>query len=239
MNEHSGFSQVMRFFLKDILIIRRFLVLALLAYALYAAIFFALTPFYFPATMLFALFFAVGVTIVDDYYSAHRLFCSLPIPRPVTVVGRYSSSILMMILGIGLCFGYAFLLNVFLDSEFAVYEPGTMASGILPFCVVSLLFLCLFYPLYFRFGVARAAVIFAFAVLGTAFLVFGIKALLTGLGFGTPWPSNPWLALIALFSSAMSALSSVGTAAVAVAVAVAALLISVNLSIRFYRAREF
>ena len=145
-------------------------------------------PMVFPSEEAFfwlgislAVALALYLPIIEWHQETDRMLSSLPVRRATVVYSRFLSSILATILA-----GVAWVSTGFLLAPFfgSVLDPGhsmipiwTTFEGILGFFLVAVLLLCLFLPLYFRFGLGRAATLFVLLCFG----LFAVVSLSVGL----------------------------------------------------------
>ncbi len=144
---------------KDFIASRWFWLLALIVYLLYGV--FSINQD--AAFMVMAVAFLLGLValplIIEDHYRTEIFFCSLPVDRSTIVGSRYLLSGFIVLIGGLLVFGY----RHFLNSVVRINAPGInpfpllTLEGLSEFMTLAVFLICLFYPLYFRFGLGKGA----------------------------------------------------------------------------------
>ncbi len=245
MTEPTAARQVACLFIKDMRVARRFLLLVAPLYLIYAATFFSLTSIYLLVNMLHAFFLAIGVAIIDDYFKAHTFLCSLPMSRRTLAIGRYVSSLVILALGMFVCFAYGLLLNTVLETEYGNFDLSLVRGVIVPFLGCASVLLCLFFPLYYRLGWAKASGVLFGAVAITVILLTAISYGLYLVGIDSAWSwlestrGDPLPELIIALATVRDALGS-GLFYSLICVLFAALVwSSLSISIRCLRTRDF
>ena len=245
MHNYPPIRHVFCVFLKDLRVARRWLLIITPFYLVYAATFFRITTLYLMVNMLNTFLLAMGVTIIDDYHKAHTLLCSMPVRRRTLVAARYSSSILILILGMGACFAYGLLLDRFVTIDYGSFDLSLVGNAIVPYLAVTVFLLCLFFPFYFRFGILKGAIVFTISVTALIVLSVGSVSLLKAIGIesvGTWGQSISQSRGMAIFSIVSRMRDEMGLPLFVPLVGVflgAVLTISVLLSVRYYEKREF
>jgi len=132
-----------------------------------------------------AVALVVYVPAIEWHQESDRMLNSLPIRRSTAVFSRYLSSVLAC--GTAavawICTGCLLspILSSLLTDSGAPVEAWTTFEGVLAFFVVTGSMTALFLPLYFRFGLGRAAVLFLSLFLALqAGIAIGSGALLSG-----------------------------------------------------------
>ena len=244
MRDQAPFKQMVNIFFKDVRVAKRYLLIIIPFYLLYGAVFYNMTPVYILVNMIYTFFLTIGVTIIDDYFQAHGLLCSLPMKRSTVVLGRYFSSFLVLFAGIAVCYLYALLLKMMIGSDYDV-APVLILRGILPYGAVIVLFFSLFYPFYFRLGILKGFIVFSFSLLGVAAVgaIIGRLMRIVGkperaLSESGIWKS-PGMALLKGFDSLQTSLGTPLLYGFVLVCLAGIAWISVTLSVRFYKRRDF
>ncbi len=210
--------------LKDLRTAGIFLWIILPAFLLYGAQFLAVGGGYYLSSLVITAFLSAGITAVDWKYEMDRFVCSLPVGRRRLVQERYLLAAGVTLAGYLLTTGYAAAVSRLFPVRDQVSELASW-GGAGAFVVSVVLIFSVYYPCYFRWGLGRGFVTFALIILalsGLVRLVPGPLKLLLGLS-GTA--DGPWC------KAALIGLMLIGVLHV--------VNLSLVLSIRFYRRRDF
>jgi hypothetical protein len=105
------------------------------------------------------------VPTMEWHQETDHMLSSLPVSRATVVFSRYLASVFACALGAAAWVSTGYLLGPLLAPEGATAGMWTTLPGITAFISVAILLLCLFLPLYFRFGMGKGAMIFVPSVM--------------------------------------------------------------------------
>jgi hypothetical protein len=220
---------------KDFIACRWFWLLALVVYFLYGVISIKQDVAFMAVGVALILGLVTLILVVEDRYRTEIFFCSLPLRRSTIVRSRYLLSGFLVLFGGLLVFGYNHLLN----SLFRINAPGINAhplstlEGLSGFVTLDAFLICLFYPLYFRYGLAKGAFLLTVILLGILITTIGITALLSS------WIHTGGLLTLRSLAQVKDLLGPPLFLLGAVALNLAIVFLSIRLSIRFYDQRDF
>lgn len=215
--------------LKDILIQKKFF-LTTLGYSFFLLIFMggqgAISGAYIMGSVTLIYLFVQNSCASDEKNNSEIIINSLPITRSSVVISKYLSSIIFIIFNlmiISITGYFLSLLNIGNISPITLQD----AAIILP---ATLFFTAVFLPFFFKFGFQKSRY---FTLFGFLFLVFGPSYL---INFIMENPEITWVnRLLTFLENSPSWLLGLAGAAGAASL----LLLSVIISIRFYKKRAF
>ena len=135
---------------KDLVAAKWFLLAALPIYVLQLATLDVSPPAVMVLTLLFSMLFAFGNIGIEETQGTEATWCSLPLSRERIVVGRYLTTTLGVLVGLGL--------------SGAINGPGIGALALVFFTLQMAV--ALYLPCYFRFGAGRGLMVFCWVALG-------------------------------------------------------------------------
>jgi hypothetical protein len=173
--------------------------------------------------------------VVEDRYRTEVLFCSLPLKRSTIVRSRYLLSALLVLFGGLLVFGYRHFLCSLVKFKALGNNPFPHLTLEEPagFMTLAVCLVCLFYPLYFRFGLGKGAFLLTVILLGLLITTIGITALFSS------WFDTRDLFTLRSIAKVKDLLGPPLFLLGAVAFNLAIVFFSIRLSIRFYDQRDF
>lgn len=220
---------------KDFIACRWFWLLALVVYFLYGVISIKQDVAFMAVGVALILGLVTLALVVEDRYRTEVFFCSLPLRRSTIVRSRYLlSGVLVLFSGL-----LVFSCRHFL---YSLVKVKALSSNTFPhltleepsvFMTVAVFLVCLFYPLYFRFGLGKGAFLLTVILLGLLIAAIGISALFSS------WFDTRGLLTLRSLAKVKDLLSPPLFLLGATALNVAIVLVSIRLSIRFYEQRDF
>lgn len=150
---------------KDLLIIRFYLLIGLPIYLLYSATFYRQPNAFLLVSLGYSLLLAMGATLIEDRSDADVFLLSLPVNRQTVVCARYLSALLGLVTGLltSVAWGRA-LAAVIGPGEGGL--PRVTFGGLAAALLVLTVVLSLYFPLYFRFGLVKGVVVLLAVGLG-------------------------------------------------------------------------
>ncbi len=209
--------------LKDFRMAGIFLWIVLPVSLLYGAQFLAVGGYYVSSVIITA-FLSVSITAVDWKYEMDRFVCSLPVERRRFVQERYLLAAGVTLAGYLLATGYAGAVSRLFPVRDQVSELASW-SGAGAFFIAVVLVFSVYYPCYFRWGIGRGFVTFVLIIIA----LFGLARLV-------PRPLELLLGLTRTADGSWCKAALIGLILIGVLHAVN---LSLVLSIRFYRRRDF
>jgi len=220
---------------KDFIACRWFWLLALVVYFLYGVISIKQDVAFMAVGVALLLGLVALTLVVEDRYRTEVLFCSLPLKRSTIVRSRYLLSGFLVLFGGLIVFGYRHFLYS-LDKVKALSTNPFLhltLEELLGFVTLAAFLICLFYPLYFRYGLGKGAFLFTVILLGLLITTIGITALLSS------WFDTGDLFTLRSIAKVKDLLGPPLFLLGAVALNLAIVFFSIRLSIRFYDQRDF
>jgi ABC-2 family transporter protein len=190
----------------------------------------------------------VFVTLfLEDRYKTETFYASLPLRRSSIVLARYILTGLLSLAGLAFVFLYGYLLTSVVKLRWMTIDLGSLLSldGITGFALFTAFLAALYFPFYFRHGLAKGSFIFAAVLLGLAIVLAGAERLaanvlhLTETLFTAEFLKDPGLGIVRAIGTVRDSAGLplfVGAAFILLA---GMLAVSIRLSIRFYQKREF
>ena len=194
---------------------------------------------------MFTIIVLLIVLYTDDKYKTETLFCSLPLKRSSFVYAKYLSMLLTVLLGIGLTLLSLFLIKAMWPIGFPMpditYGGRNWFSTF--FTVALLMSACL--PFYFKYGYGKGLILGFFAasvcglsVVGLLYLILAVANKARGI-----LPASFGLKELIVFAGRVFRQSVLtfgeGRSFIFLSLFLSALLIiSVKLSVRFYKRRD-
>ncbi len=193
-----------------------------------------------------ALAWTAAIALVEWQSDTDRLLASLPAARATIVEARYASSLAAVAIGALLYIVYGHAVTAVATDRLMARWSGTTpawtsADGVGAFLLLGYVLVVVFLPFYFRFGFPLGATLFSVSAavaiaVGTALTRLGGRGeFAAGTGHAGLAPGDTvreWLSLLSARTGPELASLSVLAAATALGV------LSVRLSIRFYRGRD-
>ena len=228
---------------KDLIACRLFLFIGLAIFALYAVTTYEQPLGYFIVNIGGIILLVLAPIVVDDKYRTDILVCYLPPSRCNVVFARYLMALIALLTGTGLHYGLGAILSI--RSEETGFGTLCAPQGVLAFCIVPVVFVSLYFPCFFRFGLGRGA--FAFTILivvltilmTSPFLATDLLSANGGFVLTREMIQHPEMALVALIDHVAAAVGSGRFYAVVSIGSVALVTASVAFSIRFFERRDF
>jgi ABC-2 type transport system permease protein len=219
---------------KDFIANRWFWLLALIVYLLYGVFSTKQDAVFMVMAVAFLLSLVALPLITEDHYRTKIFFCSLPVDRSTVVGARYLLSGFIILIGGLLVFGYRFLLYSLVKINDLKISPFPLLTleELSGFVTLAAFLICLYYPLYFRYGLAKGAFL-----LTLIFLALLITA--TGIRFLAPWLGARGLFTLRSLARVKDLLGPALFLLGTVALNLAVVFFSIRLSIRFYDRRDF
>jgi hypothetical protein len=190
----------------------------------------------------------VFVTLfLEDRFKTEVFYASLPLKRSSIVLARYVLTALLSLAGLTFVFFYGYLLISVVKLRWIAIDLRSIfnVEGITGFVLFTAFLAALYFPFYFRHGLAKGSFIFAAVLLGLAIVLAGAERLaanvlhLTETLFTAEFLKDPGLGIIRTIGTVRNSVGLplfVGAAFVFLA---GMLAISIRLSVRFYKRREF
>jgi ABC-2 type transport system permease protein len=192
--------------------------------------------------------FCVFVTLfLEDRYKTEVIYASLPLKRSTIVLARYVLVGFLAVASAAWTFVYGYFLNSVVKLRFIRIDLQSLFSieGIAGYLIFMALLAALFFPFYFRHGLARGSFIFAIVFLTLAIFIVGFERLaanvlhLTGPLFTAEFLKDPGLGIVRAIGGIKDSLGLVSFVGTVFVFMGGILLFSIRLSIRFYNCREF
>ncbi|MEJ2187255.1 MAG: ABC-2 transporter permease [Gemmatimonadota bacterium] len=146
---------------------------------------------YDPAYLWFGIMLAGAlvavVPVVEWRLDTDRMLSSLPVPRGTVVTARYLSAVLACAIAWVAWVAVGYLLAPLLDAGRTGPALWATLEGTMTYAVLSGLLVALFLPLYFRLGLGRAVLAFAFMAPALYLAAVGVAR---AVGF-EPGPAAP------------------------------------------------
>jgi ABC-2 type transport system permease protein len=219
---------------KDFIASRWFWLLILIICALYGT--FPILPN--SAVMVLGLGLVVGLLLVtlfvEDRYRTEALYCSLPLKRSTIVQARYLLSGLVLAAGTILMFAYGYFVNSVLKMNLRKMNLEALRTleGMLGFLFTGVVLVSFFFPLFFRFGLAKGTVVFTVILIG---FIISMGALFSGKEFLI----DPGAGILRTLGRIKHYLTPPLFLLLTLALAAGIIFLSVRLSTRFYDQRDF
>jgi len=219
---------------KDFVASRWFWVLTLIICVLYGA---------FPisqnsAVMVVGLGVVVGLLLVplfiEDRYRTEALYCSLPLKRSTIVRARYLLSGFVFAAGTILMFAYGYFANSVFKMKLIKINLEALRTleGMLGFLFAAMFLISIFFPFYFRFGLAKGVVVFTTIIMG---LIIALAALFPGKEI----LNDPGTGILQALGNVKHSLTAPLFLFFSLALGAGIVFLSVRVSIRFYDQRDF
>ncbi len=219
---------------KDFIAGRWFWLLILIICVLYGAF----PIFQISAVIAVGLGLVVGMLLVtlfiEDRYRTETLYCSLPLKRSTIVRARYLLSGFMVVASAIFLLSYGFLVNSVLKMKLRQINLDALLTleGILGFVFMAGLLISVFFPLFFRFGLAKGTVIFMIIL-----IVVTISA--SAFYSGKIFLNDPGARILRIFSNIKGSLTPPLFLLLTLALGTGIVFLSVRISIRSYNQRDF
>lgn len=245
MNRVTTVSSVIKLMLKDIKAVKIFFIIIIPLYLLYALQFFSFNLAYIFTNIIYTFFLAMGITIIDYKYNTDQLFLSLPLKRATIVIAKYTTSYIGILLGTTFCFIYGYLLDFIIIPGEVNFDSYLILQGILPYLFILLFFISLFYPYYFRFGIGKGLIAFIISILCFTsviiLLLWGVSSITNSMGFVVELKElrNPGLLVLNAFIVVHNYIGSFLFISFMILAMAGISFLSIHLSIKFYKQREF
>jgi ABC-2 type transport system permease protein len=195
-----------------------------------------------------AVYAALSVTLIfEDQGKTETLYASLPLERRTIVRGRYLLAGLIVLAGAAVIFGSAALTLALFKAT--AYEEALLPllsfEGVVGYIFVAGLLLAVFLPLYYRFGLGRGNAVYLGVLFGLLLALAGLDRFASRtLHIMAPLltadflkdPGRGTVGLLGLAKEGFGPLLFVG---VFLSLSVLLVLISLQLSTRFYDNKEF
>ena len=227
--------------LKDYLAARWWWLLALVAYALYAT---------FPLMQNLAFMIAgaalimgcLGVAVfIEDFFKTEAYFSSLPLRRSTIVQARYLLAGLLTLGGGIIVFAYGGLVNSMTWLRAVKINLGAIMTfeGVMGYVLALAILVGLYFPFYFRFGLARGSLGFAITLLGLSLGLAAVLALLNENPFkSADFLKDPGIGIVWAIGQVKDELGPPLFIATGLVLTVGVFWISLRLSTRFYEKRD-
>ena len=185
---------------------------------------------------------------IEDRFGLASFLNSLPVSRADMVKAQYLSTGLLVLAGLALFIAVPSGLAWLIHSPHIKTAPLLAPAGLLSFLLPLLLLELLFLPLYFRHGLGKSIWFFLALLLGMAVILTGALRIISSLA-GRPlaeiFPVDrgilavPYKPFLPLAGRLQAALGTAGLALVGLLTVSGLIWLSLCLSIRFYKKREF
>lgn len=227
---------------KDLIISKNFIFIILPFYFLYAAVMFRFDNVYLLVNMMFTMFLSAGITIIEDRYPADLFLLSLPVDRKTLVKARYLSSLITAGIGMILYLGYGFILDRLFKDKTTMFVELLTPESIVVFATVLLIMLAVFYPYYYKWGLWKGMVVlsvtFMLVYMACSSFLFAASGFVGASGWGEFFRS-PGKALIRGVILVEQAVGRSVMLSLVLFLAGCVVYLSMMLSVRVYRKREF
>jgi len=190
----------------------------------------------------------VFVTLfLEDRFKTEVFYASLPIRRSSIVLARYVLTAFLSLACLVFVFFYGYLLISVVKLRWIAIDLGSLLSldGLTGYVVFITFLAALYFPFYFRHGLARGSFIFAAVLLGLVIVLAGAERLttnvlhLTETLFVPEFLKDPGLGIIRTIGTVRDSLGLPLFVGAGFLLMAGMLVISVRLSVRFYERREF
>jgi hypothetical protein len=212
--------------------------------------------FRFPSQALWlSMVYGIGLVLVsafvtlflDDRYKTEVFYASLPLKRSTIVLARYVLVGFLAIVSAACTFIYGYFLNSLVTPRFIWIDLQSLFSfeGIAGYLFFTAFLAALFFPFYFKLGLAFGAIISAVVCLALGSLFFVLDYLaadefhLTRPLLTSKFLKDPGRGILRAIGGIRASLGVplfIGGVLVLMA---GMLLVSIRLSVRFYKKREF
>ena len=231
---------------KDLRLVAPYLWLIVPAHVLFCVQAFLVPELDFWMNLAVALAWTAAIALVEWQSDTDRLLASLPAARTTIVEARYASSLAAVAIGALLYVVYGHAVMAVATDRLTARWSGTTpawtsADGVAAFLLLGYVLVVAFLPFYFRFGFPRGATLFSVS----AAVAIAVATALTRLGGRGEFAAGPAHAGFAPSETVRGWLSSLSAwlgpelASLSVLAAAAALgVLSVRLSIQFYKGRD-
>jgi ABC-type transport system involved in multi-copper enzyme maturation permease subunit len=171
-------------------------------------------------TLIFTSLMAFGSLGIEETQGTEPTWCSLPVDRSQIVLARYSTTLLAILLGLGL--------------SWAIHSGSLgLAAQSLSFFMLTVT-ASLFLPCYFRLGIGKGIMVFAVIMLGILMSFAAAGALLSYMTHGSALPDGQSIAAAEAWLEPLVPFVAIGLLTLALAAAG----VSAFLSVRWYSARD-
>jgi len=205
---------------KDLIAARWFLLAILVLYVVQLATLTIAPPAAMVVTLIFTSMLAFGSLGIEEAQGTETTWCSLPVDRSQIVLARYSTTLLAILLGLGLSWAVS-AGSLGLAAQSSAFFMLTVAAS-------------LFLPCYFRLGIGRGMMVFAIVMLGILVLFAAVGALISFLANGSALPDADSVAAVRAWLLPLVPFAAIALVTMALAMAA----VSALLSVRWYSARD-
>ena len=205
---------------KDLIAARWFLLAILVLYVVQLATLTIAPPAAMVVTLIFTSLMAFGSLAIEEAQGTETTWCSLPVDRSQIVLARYSTTLLAILLGLGLSWAVS-AGSLGLAAQSSAFFMLTVAAS-------------LFLPCYFRLGIGRGLMVFAIVMLGILVLFAAVGALISFLTNGSALPDERSVAAARAWLLPLVPFAAIALVTIALAMAS----VSALLSVRWYSARD-
>ena len=229
---------------KDVRLVAPYVWLIVPGHVLFCVQAFLVPELDFWMNLAVALAWTAAIALVEWQSDTDRLLASLPAARATIVEARYASSLAAVAIGALLYVVYGHAVMAVATDRLTARWSGTTpawtsADGVAAFLLLGYVLVVVFLPFYFRFGFPRGAGMFSAAA---ALAILAGRALAYSAGSREPAAARAALTPsegIRAWLSSLSASWGPELASLSVLAGAAALgVLSVRLSIRFYKGRD-
>jgi len=184
---------------------------------------------------------------LEDRYKTETFYASLPLKRSSIVLARYVLTALLSLASLAFVFFYAYLLISVVKLRWIAIDLRSIfnVEGLTGFVLFTAFLAALYFPFYFRHGLARGSFIFAAVLLGLALVLAGAERLttnvlhLTETLFKAEFLKDPGLGIIRAIGTVRDSIGLPLFVCAGFIFLAGMLVISLRLSVRFYERREF
>ena len=220
---------------KDLLVGKRYLPIASALFLAYGSAAFVATEFYYVACAFLSVAIGISPIFIDSRFHGDLLFSSLPISRKQNVFGRYFSN-LFVATGAAICSVLYGSLLGFLGGSMTISGFGDVWLFV-PIIIAAVMVVSgIYYPFYFRYGLGKGSIVFAFSLIGVVALGYA-GGLIAHLALSAPFSTYQPMSA---FTQLVRSIDAISLGWLIATVVVVALYVNSGfLSARFYSRRDF
>ena len=194
--------------------------------------------FYFPFVTILCVCASFLFTLIDEASGADALFASLPLSKWKIVGARYLSSSLMILCSFALIAFVSHAVQIILQKKDPILKMMLSIEGMAGMVLFLLLFLAFYFPFIFRFGLAKGAGIGLIAQLCLFSIVPAGRFIVDALSGVVSFDLTIFVKLFEAVRSWVTGMSDAKTFVFMIAVLVTAAILSLALSIRFFKHKD-
>ena len=239
---------MLKLLVKDFRALGLFWLLGLVINIFFVMVFIEVNLAFLMVQVVLTFLLAMVQPVVEDRFGLGSFLNSLPVSREDVVKAKYLCTGVLVLAGLAVFMAVPSGLGWLVHSPHAKTAPLLAPAGLLSFLLPLALLELLYLPFYFRHGLGRSLWFFLVSVLVLGAIVPGALRVIAGLA-GRPlaeiFPVDreilavPYKPLLPLAKRLQAALGTAGLSAACLLVLTGLTWLSLRLSIRFYKRREF